>query len=281
MIKDFSHKNFQAKLKIQKDYKRKKFVNPYFGDGHKKSRPAGFNTRLYLKIIAVVFLLYVILYSDLFKIKNIEITGTDLISPEEVRQIVDEQINSWRWFILPQDNILLISKSRMTLAIEQKYKLEKIEIRRGWKKLKINIRESINSLVIRRNDKLFFTDQEGIVTREIASEEASNYLNKFPILNTTKEIKIGESIVTSKMVDFILKLNEKIKPVGLAVGYYESKAPTEISLVTTAGWRVHFEINNDLDTSITNLRLILNDKIKDQSKLEYIDLRFGNKVFYK
>ena len=119
------------------------------------------------------------------------------------------------------------------------------------------------------------------MTREITPEEANNYLNKFPVLNTDKEIKISESVVTSKMVDFILKLNEKIKPIGLEAGYYESKAVTEVSLVTKAGWRAHFDVNNDLDTSIANLKLILNDKIKDQSKLEYIDLRFGNKVFYK
>lgn len=283
MIKDFSNKNFRTKLKIQKDYKRKKFVNPYFNDDYKKDKTAGFNTKLYLKIIAVIFLLYVVLYSDLFRLKTIEITGTDLINPEELRQLVEEQTNSWRWFLLPQDNLWLISKGEIILAIEQKYKLEKIEIRRSWKKLKINVKESINSLVIRQNDKLFFTDKEGVITREILPAEASSYLTKFPILNTAQEVKIGESIVSAKMVDFILKLNEKIKPVGLAVEYYESEsgALTEISLVTGAGWRAHFDINNDLATSLDNLQLILNDKIKDQGQLEYIDLRFGNKIFYK
>ncbi|MEK7072652.1 MAG: cell division protein FtsQ/DivIB [Patescibacteria group bacterium] len=281
MIRDFSLVNYKSKIRIKKDYRKKKFDNPYFNSSHKKEGVKGFNTKLYLKIIFVVFLIYLVVYSDLFKIKTITINGADLINKTELEQIVDEQINSWRWFMLPQKNLLFLSKKKIIQAINAKYGLAEIEIKRGWKKITVNIKEKVNYLIVNNNEKLFFVDKQGIVIREVPQEEANQYLGEFPILNMTGEVNIGDSIVSSKMVDFILKLNEKIKNLGIEINDYRSGGLNEITLITKAGWQAHFDINNDFDTSIENMQMVLNNKVKDTSKLEYIDLRFGDKIYYK
>lgn len=281
MIRDFSQGNYKSKIRIKKDYRKKKFDNPYFNNSHKKEGVKGFNTKLYLKIILVVFLIYLVVYSDLFKIKTITINGADLINKTELEQIVDEQINSWRWFMLPQKNLLFISKKKIIQAINKKYGLAEIEIKRGWKKITVNIKEKVNYLIVNNNEKLFFADKQGIMIREVPQEEANQYLDEFPMLNVPGEINIGDSIVSNKMVDFILKLNEKIKNLGIEIKDYKSGGLNEITLITKAGWQAHFDINNDFDTSIENMQMVLNNKVKDISKLEYIDLRFGDKIYYK
>jgi cell division septal protein FtsQ len=58
---------------------------------------------------------------------------------------------------------------------------------------------------------------------------------------------------------------------------------TEIRVVTKDGFEIYFDIFfSDLDQQINTLRKILDQEIKDKiSSLEYIDLRFGNRVYYK
>jgi hypothetical protein len=279
MIKDFANSKYKKRRKIKKDYKRRQFVNPYFENKREKS--GGFNTPLYLKIIAGVFLIYVIIYSDLFKIKTIEVNGTDMIGQEELRQKVDEEISSWRWYLLPQKNLLFISKKGLSESINNEYKLKKLEIDRGWRKLTINIEEKINYLIIYNNEKFFFADEEGSITTELSQEQAMSYWDKFPILNIYKEINTGDRVTSAKMVEFILEFNTKIKYIGIEFHGYETNGESEITLVSKTGWRAHFDIYSDINLSIENMQLVLNEKIDDETKLEYIDLRFGNKVFYK
>lgn len=281
MIKDFSNKNYQSKIRIKKDYKRKHFNNPYFTKSTKKEHPGGFNTKLYLKILLVIFLIYIIIYSDLFKIKSININGADLINKIELEQIIDDQTNTWLWFILPQQNILFVSKTHIIEAINSKYGLDQIEVKRGWKKITVNIKERVNYLMINNADKYYFVDKQGITIREITNEEKDLFINEFPLLSINNEIIIGSEAVSETMVEFILKLNDKFKNLNIEIQNYQSGGLNEITAITKLGWQSHFDITNDFDISIENLQMVLNDKVKDQSQLEYIDLRFGDKIYYK
>ena len=150
-----------------------------------------------------MFLLYLAVYSDLFKIKVIEIKGTDLIDPAAIRQIVNEQINSWRWFLLPQNNLLLLSQKRITRAVNAKYRLEKIEIHRGWQKLKIEVKEKVNYLIVIDKSKSFFTDEQGLIVREITPAEMADYSAKLPLLNTDQEIKVGDQVVKKEIEECV------------------------------------------------------------------------------
>jgi hypothetical protein len=55
----------------------------------------------------------------------------------------------------------------------------------------------------------------------------------------------------------------------------------EVTMVTTQGWKVYFKIDTDPEYQAKLLETILGQKITNRSKLEYIDLRFGERVFYR
>ncbi len=53
-------------------------------------------------------------------------------------------------------------------------------------------------------------------------------------------------------------------------------------LLTKEGWRILIDDKNEPQITYENLSLALKEKIKDKRKnLDYIDLRFGNKVYFK
>lgn len=64
---------------------------------------------------------------------------------------------------------------------------------------------------------------------------------------------------------------------------YKKLEKTEIRIVAKKGFEIYFDVFfSDLNQQINNLRKILDQEIKDKiSSLEYIDLRFGNRIYYK
>lgn len=280
MIKDFSNSDYKSKVKVKKDYQKKKFVNPYFDK--KVNIDRGFNTKFYLKILGVVLILYILIYSNFLRINNIEVQGTDMIRQDEFRQTVENRLNDWRWYLFPQRNLLLMSKSKLSRGITEKYSLNSLKIDRGWKSIKIIIEERASHIIVFNNQNFYFLNQDGAINRQISKQEAEQYWDRFPVLNIgERNVNIGDEIASKEIAEFILKLDEEIRNSSLDIHGYELREEEELSLVAKAGWRAYFDINTDIKLSVENLILVLDEKVDNQSNLEYIDLRFGNKVFYK
>lgn len=276
---DFAQQNYQPKIKIRKDYQKKQFVNPYFDS---KKAKGGFNTKLYLKIIAIILIIYVVLYSDLFKIENIEIQGAEMISQVEFRQIIEQELSAWRWYLLPQKNLILLSKKWLENKIRQKYSLNKLTIDKNWRTLKINLQEKISYLIIYNQENFYFADLNGATIRAIPQKEIDQYWDKFPLLNIgQKPMAIGEVVASDKVVNFILRLNEQIKNAKVAIYGYELGEGERVTLVAKDGWRAYFDLASDPKIAVENLVLVLKEKINNPEAIEYIDLRFGNRVYYK
>lgn len=265
-------------ISIRKDYHDKKFINPYFN--HKKA-PSRFNTKLYIKILLAIFLVYLVVYSDLLKVKQINISGLDLINRQEFTDKIQKQLSGSYLFIFPKSNILFIKKSSIDKAIRSSYSLNQLIIKKGWQKLNIQLEEKISFLIVKNNDKYFFTDAEGNITREIASEELAKYQSRFPMLFNNANFSIGDNLVSARTVNYIINLDNLLKTKHYKVSGYEVGGVDEIIYISDEGWRAKFDLNSNTEQAIENMTLILSQKIKDRKKLDYIDLRAGDKIFYK
>lgn len=100
-----------------------------------------------------------------------------------------------------------------------------------------------------------------------------------------KNVTIGEQILSKDQIQKIISIIEIFnKIVGVDILYFELNSSNIYDLVisTKEGWKVYMNITEDIDTQLDNLKLIFDEKFKqDRSSLEYIDLRFGEKVYYK
>ncbi|MDA2936568.1 hypothetical protein MYX06_05105 [Patescibacteria group bacterium AH-259-L05] len=55
----------------------------------------------------------------------------------------------------------------------------------------------------------------------------------------------------------------------------------EMEMTTTEGWQIFINSEVDFTKQLSNLELILKEKISQRELLQYVDLRFGKKIFYK
>ncbi|MEI6288464.1 MAG: cell division protein FtsQ/DivIB [bacterium] len=277
----FSHRllNVFKRRGLKKDYQKKDFTNPYFNRPHQKK--IGFNTILYLKIIAGLLVLYVVFYSDLFRINNVQISTDKLIDNTAFSRAINDNLNSWRFFILPQKNMIFFSAGDLYKQLNSKFKLENLSVSRGWKTVGVWAVSKPSFLIIYNGQQFYLTDEDGQITAQVDQNLIGDYTDKLPILNVAQsQINVGDKITSREMVDFILELNRKAPYYSLQARGYETMAGDEVTLVTRDLWRAYFDTNQPIDQALNNLSLVLKQQIKNQ-KINYIDLRFGEKVFYK
>lgn len=274
MVTDYS---YQGRRHIKRDYYNKTFKNPYFN----KETPLGkkFNTKLYIQVLTVLFLVYVIIYSDLFKVQNIEIVGNDLIPAEEIKSIAEQEVYRWKLLLFPGRNLIFVNSKKIEKKLSEKYSFEELKINKGWQKLIINIKEKPANIIINNSKNYFFIDASGVVIKELTVEETNNYLNKFPMVELNQDLTIGTSIVSSRVVNYILELDNNLKNSKYKVKKYSINEVDQIIVYMEGEWRAFFSVNTSISASLDNLRVVLDQRIKGK-KFEYVDLRLMDRVIY-
>lgn len=274
MIEDYS---FHGKRHIKKDYHGRTFSNPYF---NRKQKPlTTFNIKLYIQILTALFLLYVIIYSDLFKVRTVEVTGTDMINPAEIQQLIENNINHSRWLIFPGRNLIFVSAKKIKADINAKYSLSKLEVNKKWQKISVSVEERVAYLIVNNGRSYYFIDAGGLVTKELTAEDLMKYQGKFPELFINQDLKIGDSPISSRAVNYIIELDKALKAANLKVAKYESGGADQINVYMATGWKALFSINNPLNISMENLSLAMAKKLQGK-KFDYVDLRFSDRVIY-
>lgn len=216
-----------------------------------------------------------------FKISKIEINNR-LIRQSQVGSALEPFLNKTGDFYVPKDNFFLfgtkdaeelILKSDMGVAKVNKKFPNKIELEFLEIKPKFIY---CNNLDVQRLSECFYVDRSGFLY-----ELAPNFTeNPLPLLETGSEAKVGDYILNpaeaSFLSDFVAELGE--------IGFDTEKIKIEkdLTIFFKQGWHIILLKNETRSPKeiAEKLKLILDQKIKN-SPLDYIDMRFPNKAFYK
>ncbi len=112
-------------------------------------------------------------------------------------------------------------------------------------------------------------------------------IGSFPSVSdeSNQEVTLGQPVLAAEMISAILNLNKELPTkTNLTINGFKMPTPDsrEVKVVTSEGWEIYLDTTKDLEMQLANLKLVLDQKIKNnRQKLEYIDLRFGNRVYYK
>jgi len=147
--------------------------------------------------------------------------------------------------------------------------------------------------------KKYYLDQDGIAVKEVGVDDfvietgqegteiirplslVESYPIVYDLANGTSPA-VGDKIASKDLISFITNLSEFLtNNTDFEVSGYSILGPEQISMQTTEGWQVFFRTTNSVTQQVNRLLLILKEEVKDRSDLEYIDLRFAEKVFYK
>ncbi|TSC96290.1 MAG: Uncharacterized protein Athens101410_4 [Parcubacteria group bacterium Athens1014_10] len=265
-------------------------------------------------------LFYFCFYCDFFLIKEITIlrdngAAGQKVSDEEVKNTIFSVFLKNRFFIFPQGNFLIFDKKAAEEIIKENQQIEDVFIKKIFPdKLKITIKEKnavANLALLEKNfdqeelaDKIssfensssteFMESKEEIKDKykyylidkkgDILEERGEAILN-LPLIYDQREISQYPYLNQEELL-FILELFKKfpqrLKDIDINSFKIGDSEKSKLIAATSEGWEIYFDFNEDVKNQLEKLFLILQEKIKqERGNLEYIDLRFENRVYYK
>lgn len=274
----------------RKFVKKNKYQNPFLPQRNKldinKSKR---KKRIFLIIIMIIILLslgYFFIYANLWKIKKVSVSGTknsELIN--DIREIVQQNKNGFYGWLIPKDNILFFNLENLKNEINSQLVLDRLEIKKKiFGTLEIVLTEKLPVLIWNEGDDYYYIDKFGTVMGARRFEELEFDL---PFINhgTTTQIIVGKKILTETSIkyakDVLAMLANNLKDINVVQLVIPNMNLNNLYFYTEQGWYFILNTDNDIITSLDNLKRLINQKIKNINNLEYIDLRIEDKIFYK
>ncbi|OHA01181.1 MAG: hypothetical protein A3C16_04665 [Candidatus Sungbacteria bacterium RIFCSPHIGHO2_02_FULL_51_29] len=259
-----------------------------------------------------------------FRVHTVSVAGLRGIAESEVRERVWEYLFGSIGYLIPRDNMLVISREGLAEAVRKKFpKAKEVLIEKHLPDvLAVTIRErdlwglacssvggSTDETVVAEQEPMsatggiIFDDEDSDVSAEVAPRgEARNCLlideegfafGAFEglgvgVLPTIYAQGGGSSsggvVVAKTYIDYFLaaregaaKLNADL--IGLVL---DDANPKDYTLLFAGDWRILTPRATDPAVWISQVKTLFETELKDRTgAIEYIDLRFGNKVFYK
>lgn len=256
----------------------------------------------------LVLLFFVFTYVsslDKLNIQNIEIVGNKITDSELIKRSTQEELVGKYFFLFPKTNLFFYPKDKIKEKLEENFKrLENINISiKENNVLEISVGErkglyvwcgyapQLENTETPAEEKCYFMDNSGYIFDEAPYFSGDVYF-KFYGLTSSDAHPIGsyfESVNFSKFIVLKELLEDiNVDPVFL---YKLENGDLKVFLSSKSskafGPEIILKIDSDFQKIIENLQSalstepLLSDFKKKYSSLLYLDLRFGNKVYFK
>lgn len=228
---------------------------------------------------------YTLFFSPIFKIKEIKVSGNRAISNEEIRDSLDKFLKKKILIFFNKNNIFLVTEDGVEKVIFKDFpRVLSIKINKDIFKKTIDLK-----IVERKEAGIFckkecyYIDEDGVIFEE--APQTSGTLILVIKDNSEGEAEMGKSIVEEKFMAELIDLRSYLSSqLNLKVLDFtiESDDSGDFKINTNEEWYILLDRSRDLKNQLEALRLVLEEKIKEgRQKLEYIDLRIENRVYYK
>lgn len=273
---------------------------------NKKRRSLLNKILFYIFLFLVLFTILVFISRiDQLNIDSISVTGNKVIDTEMINKIVEDNLRGYYFYFIPKSNFLLVPKNKINNDLTNQYKrLQNISFNtEDPNVLAISLSEregkyiwcgeSMPNPILNTEEKpCYFTDDLGYIF-DLAPYFSGDVYFKFfgPLILNEAENPLGlyfAKDIFIKLISFKnILLDFDLKPISMLV---KNNGDIEIYLSSsnkTNPPRIMLKNDFNLEKSSENLQAALtteplkSDIENKYSSLLYIDLRYGNKVYFK
>ena len=257
-----------------------------------------------ISALAGIFLL---VYDARLRISAIEVLGVQTLDQTKIKEAAEESLSGKTVLLFPRNSFFLVQTSAVREDLEKKFpKIETANVEKEFPNtLRVEIRERTPwGIFCARAFALsedIATSSASAPQEDVIAEKTCAYIDQtgygylrapFPsgaliarVLSDTKDFSLPGRILDASTMDIFMRFQTyALDTLGARViGFmYSEKIPSDIRAETSEGFVILFRRDDDLPSVFAVLKKVLDREIgKKRSALEYIDARFGNKVFYK
>jgi len=249
-----------------------------------------------LTLLTIVSLSSFVAHRHNIQIREVRLTGGVLVTESDVQKVVDTVLSGKYFYIYPRNNAFIYPHDE--LVAELKHGLQRIDT------VSVGVEDfHILTVVITERkpsalwcddgnpdmEKCYFMDDTSTVFADAPVFSGDAYFKYYGSLSTTTAgggVIGGRYMASSTQFTDISAFVSSVLAVGLRPQYLLQKDGGEYSLVIHNGGHIYFDTRESLSKVTQNMNILLNSDayrkaVSATSTLDYIDLRFGNKVYYK
>lgn len=222
-------------------------------------------------------------YVPYLRLKNIEFSGIDILEKEKILAVLKNDFSGNTHWFFPKNSVFLTDEKKIAAKIADSFpEMDKIRVEKKYfsSNLLIAISKRFIFGLYCKKDECFFLDKSGVIFAPAPSMEGNAVLKFIDEREEDGEIELGAKPNIENfdnIFDFSVQIseNQDFRITKLVI-----KSKDEIEIFTTQNWRLI--IDNAIEPLKTkqNFEIALQN-IKKKETLDYIDLRFGNKIYYK
>lgn len=223
------------------------------------------------------------------RLNQIEVRGVRLLPVAEVEQAVGEVLNGAWWRILPRNNFFLVSGGTIEHRLRERFSaIDRVNVdRRFPDRLIVTITErTLWGVYCERvgpgdpAPACFYVDAYGTAYEPLSS--FAGWL--LPVVYAPVPVSAGAAAVAPSVLVFFNSAKAAIASIGgqLLSLTLSTSTPEDVRLSLAEGWYLVVSADQPVDEWRGVLdTLLAKDVGARRRELEYVDLRFGKKVFYK
>ena len=251
------------------------------------------STRYALMAVVIVVLGYLANYflrAEKFNIKSVLVQGVANISTRELEARIMRTLEGRYMGLLPKQNKFIYPRAKIKKDLIEAYpRIAELVLRVQEDSLLVGIIEYAEDVKwcqsIDDSLQCYFLTPEGRIFANSATTTGSG----FYIYNTElRSIPAQGSPMDSYVIDregleLIKEVIGELGTLGLTVRLVDLLENEETRVELRAGWYIVYKNSVPINLMINNLSIALgSDTIKNSiAELEYIDMRFGSKLYYK
>jgi cell division septal protein FtsQ len=249
-------------------------------------------------IVASVYAIHRASYLPRYTISQIEVTGTHEIDASLIKNYAEEHIKLRMYGFISHANIFLYNTKSLAHDMEKSFsRIKSANVSRKYylaTAIVVNVEERQPYALWCKNAEhpmpyissdCYLLDDQGFIFAQMpdgynASSTQSGYV--FAGGAATSSDTIGQIGMHGHLTGIITLLQalsaEGFTPHGASID-----TESDFSVPLSQGFYIKASFGEDADTLAKNLQLILSsDALKTKTdQLEYVDLRFGNRVYFK
>ena len=288
--------------------------NPF----RKHKKPPTIKFKLILFIVFLLAWIVCLAYIPYFKVNKINYFGLNNTTRDELDEFIYGSFLNKK-SILPLNNYFFISSGKISGELFKKFPFETVRVVKIFpNQLNIDIKEKISSVIYDNGQAYFLLDGGGTAIKHLKDTEPyettikmitssldllttsstpiststtehnpdykkiNSLFGRYPIVYDRRNLAVNlkqENILPAEHIAAIIAWYKALAEQGIANPkfFVLDNLNSGIAVDTTDPWNILFQPKNDTATQINNLKNIL-PTIKPQ---QYIDLRFGEKIYWK
>jgi len=231
--------------------------------------------------LVIVFLIFVLLGSNIFSVSEIEYKFEESVFINE--EVLGKLIDGTRG-----ENIFLLQTSDLVQKLKDTFlTISKVKIKKAYPSTLIfEIGEYKPALILRKGElkqEEYLVNQAGfVITKRPYTGLEAEHITVLKT-NLDDEIKIGEQVMSSYLVDFIYRAESSFEDkVGIrVVSIWWLEDENELHMWTQKYFKVLMSFSRPVEDQISDMITALEDSRISRRNFEYVDLRVPNKVFVK